>query len=153
MNKLKSLFKKDKDGESESTSQSGSYGSSQQATGGNTTNYAQGGAAAAAGTGAGGYQQQQQQQSTPQMQQTQGSSAVGQNQKPTATSFPPNDAPSTGVENADNAEGVVLHTTLGDITIALFSQQCPRVRIPSRSHPRPPKTNKSPPRPAKTSQP
>lgn len=48
-------------------------------------------------------------------------------QQPTATSFPPNDAPSTGAEHADKAQGVVMHTTLGDITIALFSGQTPRV--------------------------
>lgn len=44
----------------------------------------------------------------------------------TSSSFPPNSAPSSGIEYADNAEGVVLHTSLGDITIALFSQETPR---------------------------
>jgi len=131
MNKLKSLFKKDKDGESESTSQSGSYGSGQQTTGGSNTGYAQGG-------GAGDYQQQ----STPQMQQTQATPAAT-SQQPTGTSFPPNDAPSTGAEYADNAEGVVLHTTLGDITIALFSQQTPRVRIYYPNPFNPSETNKN----------
>lgn len=54
-----------------------------------------------------------------------------QSQQPSATSFPASDAPSTGLEKADNAEGVVMHTTLGDITIALYSQQTPRVCCPS----------------------
>lgn len=81
MNKLKSLFKKDKDTSSEST------------------------------------QSSVQPQNTPS-----GGAAI-----PTATTFPPNNAPSTGLEHADNAQGVVLHTTLGDITIALFSQETPRV--------------------------
>jgi len=76
MNKLKSIFKKDKDTQSESTS--------------STTGTSSGGAG------------------------------------PTATSFPSNNAPSTGADKADNPEGVVLHTTLGDITIALFSKQTPR---------------------------
>jgi peptidyl-prolyl cis-trans isomerase-like 1 len=31
--------------------------------------------------------------------------------------------------NAANAEGVTLHTTLGDITIALFKDQTPKVSI------------------------
>lgn len=31
--------------------------------------------------------------------------------------------------NPDNAEGVVLHTTLGDITIALFKDQTPKVSL------------------------
>jgi peptidyl-prolyl cis-trans isomerase-like 1 len=31
--------------------------------------------------------------------------------------------------NPDNAEGVTLHTTLGDITIALFKDQTPKVSI------------------------
>lgn len=29
----------------------------------------------------------------------------------------------------DNAEGVVLHTSLGDITIALFKDQTPKVSL------------------------
>jgi peptidyl-prolyl cis-trans isomerase-like 1 len=33
----------------------------------------------------------------------------------------------------DNAEGVVLHTTLGDITIALFKDQTPRVSSHARA--------------------
>ncbi|KIV84207.1 hypothetical protein PV11_06174 [Exophiala sideris] len=43
-----------------------------------------------------------------------------------SSSFPPNTAPSSGIEYAQNSQGVVLHTTLGDITIALFSQDTPR---------------------------
>lgn len=31
--------------------------------------------------------------------------------------------------NPDNAEGVILHTTLGDITIALFKDQTPKVSL------------------------
>ncbi|KAK5081768.1 hypothetical protein LTR05_007905 [Lithohypha guttulata] len=50
----------------------------------------------------------------------------GGQQLPTDSSFPDNNAPSTGAEYADNAQGVVMHTTLGDITIALFSQQTPK---------------------------
>ncbi|KAK6410620.1 heme binding [Oleoguttula sp. CCFEE 5521] len=42
---------------------------------------------------------------------------------PTTQSRPAGSA--SGV-NPDNAEGVVLHTTLGDITIALFKDQTPR---------------------------
>ncbi|OQN99380.1 Peptidyl-prolyl cis-trans isomerase-like 1 [Cryoendolithus antarcticus] len=42
---------------------------------------------------------------------------------PTTQSRPTGSA--SGV-NPDNAEGVVLHTTLGDITIALFKDQTPR---------------------------
>lgn len=37
-------------------------------------------------------------------------------------------APKSG-GNPDNAEGVTLHTTLGDITIALFKDQTPKVKI------------------------
>lgn len=103
MNKLKGLFKKDKDVDN---SQSGSYGSTDQS---NSQSGSYGSA----------------QQSTPPQQQQQ---RQQQHQQPTGSSFPPNDAPSTGADRADNAEGVVLHTTLGDITIALFSQQTPRVR-------------------------
>jgi hypothetical protein len=42
-----------------------------------------------------------------------------------STTRPAGGAQSGG--NADNAEGVVLHTNLGDITIALFKDQTPRV--------------------------
>lgn len=90
MNKLKSLFKKDKDDESTSSTSHASTG----------------------------YTQQQ-------------SAPTGSTAQPTATSFPPNDAPSTGLENAKNPQGVVLHTTLGDITVALFAKETPRVRIHS----------------------
>ncbi|KAM0698222.1 hypothetical protein Q7P36_001687 [Cladosporium allicinum] len=41
-----------------------------------------------------------------------------------STTRPAGGAQSGG--NADNAEGVVLHTNLGDITIALFKDQTPR---------------------------
>jgi hypothetical protein len=41
------------------------------------------------------------------------------------TTMPAGGAQSGG--NPDNAEGVVLHTNLGDITIALFKDQTPRV--------------------------
>ena len=39
--------------------------------------------------------------------------------------------------NPDNAEGVVLHTTLGDITIALFKNETPKVSLPSDYLPQP----------------
>jgi len=44
-----------------------------------------------------------------------------------STTRPAGGAQSGG--NADNAEGVVLHTNLGDITIALFKDQTPRVSL------------------------
>jgi peptidyl-prolyl cis-trans isomerase-like 1 len=34
----------------------------------------------------------------------------------------------------NNAEGVVLHTTLGDITIALFKDQTPKVSLNGVAH-------------------
>jgi hypothetical protein len=49
------------------------------------------------------------------------SSAAPSNTASQATTSPP----SSG--NGANAEGVTLHTTLGDITIALFKDQTPKV--------------------------
>ncbi|KAM0714106.1 hypothetical protein Q7P37_011070 [Cladosporium fusiforme] len=46
-----------------------------------------------------------------------------QSSAPAATS---SQTPSKSGGNPDNAEGVVLHTTLGDITIALFKDQTPK---------------------------
>jgi peptidyl-prolyl cis-trans isomerase-like 1 len=37
-------------------------------------------------------------------------------------------APASG-GNPDNAQGVILHTTLGDIKISLYSRETPRVRL------------------------
>ncbi|KAK6440205.1 hypothetical protein LTR95_003558, partial [Oleoguttula sp. CCFEE 5521] len=54
---------------------------------------------------------------------TTGSTGSSSAAAPTTQSRPAGSA--SGV-NPDNAEGVVLHTTLGDITIALFKDQTPR---------------------------
>lgn len=48
-----------------------------------------------------------------------------------STSRPAGGAQSGG--NPDSAEGVVLHTNLGDITIALFKDQTPKVRLLSKT--------------------
>jgi peptidyl-prolyl cis-trans isomerase-like 1 len=44
---------------------------------------------------------------------------------PSNTASSSSSVPSSG--NGANAEGVTLHTTLGDITIALFKDQTPKV--------------------------
>jgi len=148
MNKLKSMFKKDKDGKSESTP-SHQYSGSE-----SNDHMSQGGAAAAYGGGASseraqpppatgmssvaavpqqssgaGYGREQSGGAGYGREQS-GGAAYGREQslqEPTDSAFPPNNAPSTGVENAERPQGVVMHTTLGDITIALFAEQTPRV--------------------------
>lgn len=52
--------------------------------------------------------------------------ATSSTAEPTATSFPAKSEPSTGQENCENPQGVVIHTTLGDITVALFTKQTPK---------------------------
>lgn len=146
MNKLKSIFKKDKETRSEdlptsynqgqSTGSTGAQGYSQAASSaGGKPGYTEG--SSATGDAQSGYSQGGAQsgysQGGAQSGYSQGQS--GGQAAPTATSFPSANAPSTGQEHADNAQGVVVHTTLGDITIALFSQQTPKVShsIPSPS--------------------
>lgn len=46
----------------------------------------------------------------------------------TATATSGSTAPASG-GNPDGAKGVVLHTTLGDITIDLYEKETPRVRL------------------------
>jgi peptidyl-prolyl cis-trans isomerase-like 1 len=53
------------------------------------------------------------------------SSAASSNTTSHSTTTPSAGAQSGG--NPANAEGVTLHTTLGDITIALFKDQTPKV--------------------------
>lgn len=45
----------------------------------------------------------------------------------TASTSQSQPASSTGA-NLDNPQGVILHTNLGDITIALYSDKTPKVR-------------------------
>jgi len=138
MNKLKSMFKKDKDSKSESTP-SHQYSGSE-----SNDRMSQGGAAAAYGGGASSERAQpppatgmssvaavpQQSSGAGYGREPSSEAAYGREQslqEPTDSAFPPNNAPSTGVENAEKPQGVVMHTTLGDITIALFAEQTPRV--------------------------
>jgi peptidyl-prolyl cis-trans isomerase-like 1 len=51
---------------------------------------------------------------------------------PQSTTRPAGGAQTGGDPN--NAEGVVLHTTLGDITIALFKDQTPKVSLNGIAH-------------------
>jgi peptidyl-prolyl cis-trans isomerase-like 1 len=51
---------------------------------------------------------------------------------PQSTSRPAGGAQTGG--DPSNAEGVVLHTTLGDITIALFKDQTPKVSFNGLTH-------------------
>lgn len=146
MNKLKSMFKKDKDSKSESTpsyQSSGGTPSGSISTGGAAAAYSGGSSSGGAPTGAQSATGMSSVAAVPQQssgasyggggampQQSSGMSSGGApaQQAPTESAFPPNNAPSTGVENADHPQGVVMHTTLGDITIALFAEQTPRVR-------------------------